>query len=96
MDVSRLRFIDTLHPQKWYAGSHLGSVVYYVALFPNLAIADCIDVGNALYYVQLDRGRDAWRSVFQLSKREARAVGAKRLIHTGEWKARARSLVREK
>ncbi len=96
MDFSRIAFIDALAPETWFAGSHLGSVVYYVALFPHIAIADCIDFGNALYFVRRDRGADNWRSVFQLDKRSARSAGARRIVHTGAWQERVRSLVRTK
>jgi hypothetical protein len=92
MAPDRFRFIDSLGPDGWYAGSHLGSVVYYVALFPRIAVADCIDEGNALYYVAVDERGD-WRSILRLSKAEALRAGASRLIHRGSWQARLGKLV---
>ena len=90
--VDRIEFLDSFVPVKWYVGSHLGNDLYYVAVFNNnLAIADCPEFGNALYYVagQADR----WQSVFRLTKREALTAGARRLIHAGNWRVRLRDLI---
>ena len=93
MDVSRLQFLDSLRPHQWFSGSHLGSVVYYVALFDRVAIADCVDEGNAIYYVRLSFVTD-WRPVLRLSKQEARLAGAATITHRGDWQERVRRLLR--
>lgn len=92
MDIRRLQFLDKLKPKEWFVGSHLGSVVYYVALFKRHAIADCVDQGNAIYYVTLWATSD-WRAVLRLNKQEARAAGAKRFVHRGDWESRVRGLL---
>lgn len=87
--VHRIEFISSFSPQKWYAGSHLGARLYYVAEFEGIAIAECAEFGNALYYV---RGPN-WRDVFRLTKRAALQAGARRLIHRGNWRARLTALI---
>jgi len=87
----RLQFLDSLSPLQWYRGSHLSLAVYYVAEFPNVAIADTSDYGHALYYCL--RGVGDWKRVFQFDKQEAQKAGARRIIHTGDWEERVRRLV---
>lgn len=52
----RLRFLESLGPRAWYKGSHLAKRVYFLALFDRLAMADCPDWGNALYYCGMTGG----------------------------------------
>jgi len=91
-DGGRIEFLDSLTPLQWYEGSHLGETIYLVAEFPSVAIADTQDYGNALYYCLPSQGD--WRRIFQLDKQEARRAGARRLVHTGDWRERVRRLVR--
>jgi hypothetical protein len=93
MSIERIRFLESLKPARMYEGSHLGNVVYYVALFPRVVIADCVDEGNAIYYLP-ERSPQSWKAVFRLSKQEARRAGARRIVHSGEWKSRVRDLLR--
>ena len=87
----RLLLLDSLNPKRWYRGSSLGTRVYFVAVFEGIAIADAVDFGNALFYYT---GTDnEWMKVFRRDKREARVLGAKRLVHTGDWEERVRRLV---
>lgn len=87
----RIEFIHSLGPLNWYEGSHLGETVYVVAEFPNVAIADTQDYGNALYYCLRSQGD--WKRIFQLDKQEARRAGATRIFHAGGWEERVRRLV---
>lgn len=90
--LERLRFLDGLRPSAWYVGSELGSRIYYVAVFPHAAVADSAEYGNALY---LYRRRDGdWQRVFRSVKREAVALGARRIVHRGDWQARLLSALR--
>jgi hypothetical protein len=85
----RLRFLRSLGPLRWFEGRRLGQRVYFVLVFGSLVIADSPQYGNALYYYI---GPD-WQAVFSLSKSDARAQGARRAVHTGEWEGRIRVLV---
>jgi hypothetical protein len=88
--TNRIAFLEDLNPRAWYAGSHLGHRLYYVADYGNLAIADCPDFGNALYYTS----SGDWRAIFRQTKREAILAGARRLVHRGDWQSRVRSLMK--
>lgn len=89
--VERLDFLDSLSPRSWYVGTHLGERLYYVADFGNVAIAECTDFGNALYFVLSQRGD--WRTILRATKREARAAGAARIVHSGDWRSHVRRIV---
>jgi hypothetical protein len=88
----RIDLLVSLLPLAWYEGADLGKRVYSVATFPGIAIADSGDYANALYYV-LTNGTE-WQSIFRRSKREALQLGARRVIHNGDWELRVRQLVR--
>ncbi len=90
-EIERLSFLDNLGPRAWYEGSHLGQRIYYVAVFDKVAVADCLEWGNALYYCAAQN--DKWRQVFRLTKAEALRAGAKRLVHSGDWKQRLKEVV---
>lgn len=90
----RLRFLDGLGPSEWFRGSELADAIYYVAVFGDLAIADTVTYGNALYWY---RGPDgAWKGVFRRNKRDALTLGARRILHTGDWMGRASAIVRDR
>lgn len=89
--VDRLAFLDSLGPDAWYQGSELSQAIYYVAVFGELAVADSVTYGNAIYWF---RGPpDRWKAVFRRNKRDALLLGARRLIHTGDWQQRVLSIV---
>ena len=90
-DISRVELLDSLGPRAWYEGSSLGNRVYLVAVFDGVVIADSQQFGNALYFFRCS-GHE-WQNVFQLDKSQALRAGAKRLVHSGDWKRRVRSLV---
>lgn len=89
-EPQRIRLLDALQPNEWYSGSHLGEMVYLVAVFDTVAVADSPDWGNALYYYPVNQG--GWRNVFRLEKQRALAAGARRIIHTEGWEERVRRL----
>jgi hypothetical protein len=89
--LERLIFLDGLGPKEWYAGSHLGKRRYYVAVFDRVAVADTPDWGNALYYCAVSGER--WKTVFRLSKDEARRAGARRIFHDGDWRGRLKRVL---
>ena len=60
--------------------------LYYVADYRKLAVAECPEFGNALYYAA---AKD-WRAVFRKTKREALLAGAARITHQGDWPGRRR------
>jgi hypothetical protein len=84
-DLERLRFIEALGPNAWFEGKDVGVRRYLVAQFGAGVVADCPDVGNALYYY---RGDGDWKDVFRSTKLDALRLGAKRIIHRGDWKGR--------
>lgn len=87
--LERLQVLAELEPEAWAVGKYLGHRLYRVALFSEVAVADCDQLGNALYWVEKSR----WQEVFRHTKSEARRLGAKRLIHRGDWKGRLKKLV---
>jgi predicted nucleic acid-binding Zn-ribbon protein len=95
LDIGRLVKLESLSPKVSYRGCFLDKSTgyrrypYYVFEFEQVAIADCQELGNALYYASAKE----WREVFRLTKRDALRVGAGRLVHRGDWFARARALV---
>jgi hypothetical protein len=92
--MERLRFLDSLNPVQWWQGKVLGSSAkeYLVAEFAASHVAECAHLGNAAYYVTGDKN-DQWQSVFQLSKADAIASGANRVLHTKGWQDRLLSIV---
>lgn len=85
----RLRFLRSLNPDRFFEGRRLGERVYFVMVFGQFAVADSPQYGNALYYY---RGAD-WRDVFSMPKREARKLGAGKVVHSGDWQERIEFLV---
>ncbi|MFN0095317.1 MAG: hypothetical protein ACKVVT_11165 [Dehalococcoidia bacterium] len=82
--VERLEPLFKLRPHSWYEGQQLGRRDYVVAIFPGVAIADCPDYGNALYYYRCNDA--SWQRVLSLEKSEALLAGAERIIHRDGWK----------
>ena len=89
--LERLTFLDNLHPGTWYAGSILGRQIYFAAVFSGVIVADSSDYGNALYYCVCHD--NSWQDVLRLTKAEALRAGAKRIVHSGNWKARLRRVL---
>jgi hypothetical protein len=89
LDIERIRQLDGLNPIQTYVGLYMGKRQYIVFEFERVAFADCPLHGNALYYTRDPR----WRDIFVHTKREALQLGAKRLIHRGDWLARAQRIV---
>jgi hypothetical protein len=90
-DRGRWDFIFGLQPNEAYRGSHLDEPTYLVAVFDKVAIAEALREGNALYYCSPSQ----WRTLFRLTKQDARAAGARRIYHdTLGWKNRVRDLVK--
>lgn len=79
-----LQFIASLGPHSWAVGKYLGRRHYVVALFGNVAIAECRLYGNALYCVPLA----AWQDVLRRTKTDAKRLGAKKITHHGDWQKR--------
>lgn len=90
-ELERIVALNKLSPKAWYVGSHLGEELYYVAVFNNVVVADSPTIGNALYYL-FCRGEE-WKGVFRKSKADALEAGAKRLVHSGEWRDRLKEIV---
>jgi hypothetical protein len=88
----RIKFVADLGNASWYAGRHLASPRYYVADFGNVAVAECVDEGNAVYLVHATNSL-GWRSVFRASKREALERGARRIEHRPGWQDKLRQVV---
>jgi hypothetical protein len=64
---------------------------YWVFVFRGVAIAECASGGNALYYhLSTD---EEWRQIFCLTKSEARKRGARRIIHSEQWRTKLHSLI---
>jgi hypothetical protein len=93
-DEDRLRFLDSLSPRMRYSGSHLGQRLYFVAVFDKLVVADTGEFGNALY--TLVCADDRWKSVFKRTKAEALRLGARRIVHRGNWQGRVLTLMNKK
>lgn len=91
LDLERLEFLERLQPTDWYHSPHTLKQKYVIATFPTVAVAECPEEGNALYYIRKKDGD--WRAIFQLSKLEARKLGAKRIIHEGDWRSRVRAVL---
>jgi hypothetical protein len=81
----RILYLASLTPMAWYEGSHLGEGVYYVASFGRTVVAECLDSGNALFVYS---GPLEWKTVFRQSKHEALRMGARRIVHVGDWRRR--------
>lgn len=90
----RLQPVWALGPREWYEGEELGSREYFVAVFDRVAIAECPDYGNALYYYRCTDS--SWQRVFCEEKQVARALGAERIIHTENWERNLRQVVGQK
>lgn len=86
--LEALHFLANLCPKAWAVGKYLGVRRYIVALFDRVAIADAYTKGNALYWTRGD-----WQSVFRLTKSEALAAGAQRIVHQGCWRRRIAKLL---
>ena len=72
-DIERLKFIDSLMPEKWFvAKNYLGRRSYYVAVFPTCVIAESAEYGNAAYIV---RDTTDWRSILNRTKRQVIQLG---------------------
>jgi hypothetical protein len=89
--TDRFEVLEALKPLTWYVGSWSDKRFYYVAVFAGIVIADSVDYGNALYYYIGDG--DRWMSIFRRSKHEALQLGARRVIHSGNWESRVQRLV---
>lgn len=87
----RIRVIDRLGGATWYQGSLPASPHYYVADFGHIALAECVDAGNAIYYAKPEDG--SWRDLFRTSKRDALQRGARRITHHPGWESEVRRLV---
>ncbi len=83
--TERLEFIDRLGPLAVYLGQLGEHRNYHVFEFPNYAVAECEEEGNALYIV--DKRQADWQEVLALSKRQALQCGAQRIFHfeEGHW-----------
>jgi hypothetical protein len=90
-DASRMTFIHSLGPERCYEGSYLSETLYHVAVFPYVAIAETAEWGHALYYCR--HTNDSWQTVFRKTKKEALDAGARRIIHSGDWRSRVRRLL---
>lgn len=90
--IERLKFLSGLNPIESYEGkNYLGNRSYYVFVFNKVIFAECPEFGNALYYLEGDDTLK-WRDVFSNTKRKALELGAKRFLHHGNWKSKARAL----
>jgi hypothetical protein len=83
-ELERLQLLATLGPTSWAIGRYLGRRQYIVALFERVAVAECEERGNALYLAP----SGSWEEIFRRTKPEARALGARRIVHRGNWKRR--------
>ena len=88
-DPYRLQVISALGPKRRYEGSHMGHRWYDVFEFPDVTIAECLQLGNALYFTT----HEDWRSVFRVCKKDALERGAERITHSGDWESRVRSII---
>jgi hypothetical protein len=93
-EIERLRFVDTLKPQTWYAGKdYLGQRQYYVAVFRNCVVAESATYGNAAYVVF---NTTDWRAILSQTKRQVLELGntvVSRIPHTLNWRVRLAKLV---
>ena len=89
--LERLQPVWELNPNEWYRGVRLGHREYFVAVFEGVAIAESPDYGNALYYYLCSDS--SWQDVFSREKREARRLGAERIIHSKHWELELSRLV---
>lgn len=81
----RFEYLSRLSPVRWWEGEVLGERVYVVAEFRSVAIAECIKDGNAAYIVATTQD---WKMILGKTKAEARNLGAKRIVHSGNWRER--------
>lgn len=90
-DYARLGFIDSLSPERWYAGKRLGRTQYFVAEFAGIVVADAPQIGNAIYILRDSESN--WRHILSRTKPEAIHAGAERLFHVGGWKERLAQII---
>ena len=92
-DSERISFLESLGPVAWYDSALEAEARYLVAEFDGVAIAESGEEGNAIYFVKSQVGD--WKEILALTKAEARAEGAKRIVHDheGKWRTRLRRLV---
>lgn len=81
--------MEALGPKASYQGLYMGRRQYRVFEFDHIAFGECWVWGNALYYTR----EPDWQGVFVATKREALRLGAKRIIHRGDWLTRVRALI---
>jgi hypothetical protein len=92
-DLSRLEFVHTLGPAQCFVGSE-DFDGYVVFTFPRIgkAVLDNPLHGNACYIISGE-----WQGLSRLSKKEllgSHTQNVIRVIHRGDWRKRARSLLR--
>jgi len=93
-DIERLKFVDSLSPEKWFVGkNYLGRRSYYVAVFPTCVIAESAEYGNAAYVI---RDTTDWRSILNRTKRQVIQLGPKivtRIRHVHNANSRIAAIV---
>jgi hypothetical protein len=88
-EIERLRFLDKLNPERWYAGkNYLGKRIYYVAVFKNCVVAESAAYGNAAYFVFEVNN---WRTILSRTKRDVLQLNEEtvlRIAHVHNWQSR--------
>ena len=94
--LERLRFIMALQPTRIWRGMLLnGDREYKIAEFQHCVVAECPLLGNALF-IYYSPDKMIWQRVFARPKRQAVELGAIRITHHGDWRARVRRMVTQK
>jgi hypothetical protein len=93
-EVERLKFIDGLKPDNWYAGkNYLGERIYYVAVFKSCVIAESATYGNAAYFVF---DMQNWQKILSRTKKEVLQLNntlALKVPHILDWRSKVTSIV---
>lgn len=91
--IERIKYVESLKPLEGYVGQpYLGSRWYFVFIFEKHVLAECPMFGNALYFLDGDK-KDSWRKIFVQTKRTALKMGARRILHTRNWKKKLAELL---
>jgi hypothetical protein len=93
----RIAYLDELRPRRWWMGRSplKGKQRYLLAEFESCVVAESPVLGNALFTYSFSGGAESWQQVFCEEKRVAERLGARRIVHRGDWRERLRRAVED-
>jgi hypothetical protein len=92
--VERLKYIDSLNPEKVYLGkNYLGERIYYVAVFKSCVVAESATYGNAAYFVF---DIENWQKILSHSKKDVLKLNdaVLRVPHIFDWRTKIANVIR--